>query len=260
MSHVRSIVCLLAAVVLILNAGGNPARADSGNCAGFSTVVSIKCMYGSWTGQRYGGGLADWNSAALNITESAAHSGQFIAEAMWFTGIGTSATTYLKVGITGGTSTMIGNANQWQRWYYYVDATVPGTIQLNGIIEAPNDNISRHYQLEAFPDGSGQWSVLAGCDPACWGVYVWWADPNNTTVFNNTLYMVGLEVTPGVMNSSSNAPTFNDHYLGAINWVTKGGELPAYSAQVDRPCSLNSVPFCLNGNGTGTNWDNNKPN
>src|SRR5437773_1709551 len=196
----KAIICLVASVVLMVNGSGNSARADSGNCGTFSTAVSIKCMYGSWTGQRYGGAEADWNSAALNITADAAHAGEFIAESMWFIGLGTSATTMLKVGITGGTSTMIGNRNMWERWYYYVDDTVPGTFYLNGLVQAPNDNMNRHYQLEAFPDGSGQWSVLAGCDPACWGTYVQWADPTNTTVFNNTFYAAGLEVTPGVMN------------------------------------------------------------
>jgi hypothetical protein len=210
----------------------------------------------------------------LNIGQEAAHAGSWIAQAVWFDDLspGLPATgEWLELGDTAGTHLLTNPsrpdlANQWERWWYWVDGYTDGShYHEYGIQQAPvGDGVLRTWIIQWDGSVSG-WGIYECENGTCYKKNtdtLLWRDPTTMTKQELTL---GSEVNYFGMNYNTNSNVF----MAQNMWMREAnGSWPGWSGnvqvQIDAGCSTYPTHFCLNGSWNApappyTNWRNNKP-
>jgi hypothetical protein len=239
-------------------ASARPAAALAGSCAGSSgNYISIVCDISSakWTGV-----YAQWPSVPLNISQSWATQGRFIAEVTWLYNADTrtcSVCPWLEIGDTAGGGNIPGHINEWARMWYWVDGSTGSEID-HFYAYSASDSVVRAYGV--------QWNSVAGSWDICFHDACQFAGVafGNPATFGTTTAAVGLELGSFGLGIDSN--TNSGNFIVTNNKVRDpNGSWAIYPQavpQVDAACGV--APSCLQGFwGTPvppyTNWNNGKP-
>ncbi len=248
---------LLVASVCALSA--EPIAAGTGSCASNNfNYFSSACYYKD---TQFSGAYTEWTSVSMNITQTAANNGEWIAEHLIMRDrqSGGTASTFLEVGDTAGGAGIPGHNNEWARMWYWVDGS--SGYSENFIQYAPGggngDNITRGWgmQWETSPSACAQnaWVIYVG--GSCKAVVTTWKNPTNTADFKQ---FTGMEIYNGgrTLDASKNSGLYdnkNQQWRDLNNaWHT----WDLVWTQNDAPCG--TAPTCLQGWWNGI-WNNGKP-
>jgi hypothetical protein len=230
--------------------------------------VACKEVGGLFQDPKQDGLQATWASNTLNISNDAARSGNFIAQAIWFFdgNCGATCPHWLEIGDTAGTGRMENHQNFWERWWYWVDGSNGPDVPYyreHGIDISPNDGVSRTYII--------QWEPTE----LVWGLYICpgsciregsapWVSPAS---MGSQFEEVGLEVSRDILNTNSNSAIFLDSRMMTRQYQGGWGGWSSSSVnvQIDAGCGFGYPSnYCLNGIWNQTpppydNWRNDKP-
>jgi hypothetical protein len=244
----RWLLMMALLATAVIRAGS--ASADSGNCASnMNNKFSSVCYYKD---AQFSGAYAEWQSTTLNISQSAANAGGFIAEHLIVRDRYSDPihSSFLEVGDTAGGGNIPGHVNEWARMLYWIDASVVYTEHF--IQYAPNDGLNRGWKVE-WDSAQADWVIsIAGTPKA---VVTTWKQPSDTAGLK---ILTGLEVLSGgqPLDASKNSGLFANKAQAwrDLNNTWWGWDI--VWQQVDSPCG--SPPTCLQGWWTGI-WNNAKP-
>lgn len=272
MQVLRFSAVALVVVATALTVGGHAEA--TGICTDNpNNKFSVTCIKADMLPGPWGGAYARWESKALNISQPAALAGGFLEHTLWLYSDytiqpdGTCPTcTWLEIGDSAGF------ANQWWRWFYWVDGTT-GYVE-HAISQAPNDNAWRSYEIQWEGSGVTQgWKLYLNGSQV--GGYssttpiITWKAPN---LMANQRASSGLEATNsafylsgGNSNSNTGTDTFNvtPLQLRSVTCCT-WWNWPSNYADVDgpQPCPASPPYACYNGENATTGpatWNSNKP-
>lgn len=241
------------------------ARPCSGGYANWGSLACKKFPAGP--APRQSGFQVSWNSNALNITNDAALSGNFIAQAAWFFDLCVleDCLRWLEIGDTAGTGMIQGREDFWERWYYWVDGTnYPTTYIEHGIAPSPNDGLQRTYFIQ-WEASESLWALYL-CSPTCirQGSAPWIPPTSMGVQFQET----GLEVSVHVNNLNSNSAVIQDKFIQSRNagsLVYSGWTSSNVNVEITAGCGFGyPTSYCLNGTWDVPpppydKWNNNKP-
>lgn len=207
--------------------------AIAGTCTNSSYhEYSVVCLYSTY---KYQGTLAKWSAAVpLNISQSAAASGEFIAEALWFSDYFNN--TWLEIGDTAGGAAIQGHTDEWARMRYYTDGSHGVAYELDYFYDyAPTDGQQHQYAIQWAGNG---WQVCF--DNSCPTSFSWEVPSGIPEIDASG----GLETTANLDPAQENSGTFQLNTMNLANEVGLWYGWPSASTEVDLPCG--TVP-CLQG-------------
>lgn len=258
MRYLARLPLIFALVIALIPVSADRAAAGSGSCASNPyNYFSSACYYKD---TQYSGAYVARSSVALNITQTAASSGEYISEHLILRdrqSAPAGTTSFLEVGDTAGGGQVIGHVHEWARmWYWAGDANPSRTYTENFIQYAPNDSVLRGWGM--------QWETSSPCATNAWVIYIAgsckavissWNQPTNTA---DMKMFTGLEVGKGgaPLDASENSGLFDNQQQQWRDLTNTWHTWDLLWTQVDSPCG--TAPTCLQGWWTGI-WNNAKP-
>src|SRR4029079_14695032 len=122
--RIAALMAFTLALAAGLLAGGRGADALSGGVCATAAVryFTVVCHNSNtaWSGL-----YAKWLSVPLNIAQSTANAGRFVAQAIWLNDHWSSDAnfSFLEIGDTAGGGAIPGHVNEWARMTYWVRGT-----------------------------------------------------------------------------------------------------------------------------------------